>query len=117
MLSLSSHGRIILCTDAIDMRKSFDGLSAMVRNVFSMQPLSGDLFVFLNANRTLMKLLWWDTGGFCLLAKRLEQGRFRIPAPNENGGPLQVDRVMLAMIFDGIEIGNVKRLKRYTPPL
>jgi transposase len=99
------------------MRKSFDSLAAMVRNAFSMQPLSGDLFVFLNANRDFMKLLWWDTGGFCILAKRLEQGRFRIPAAPSGGGPIEVDRVVLAMIFDGIEVRNVKRLKRYVPTL
>lgn len=99
------------------MRKSFDSLSAMVRNAFSMQPLSGDLFVFLNANRDFMKLLWWDTGGFCILAKRLEQGRFRIPTAPNGGGPIEVDRAVLAMIFDGIEVRNVKRLKRYVPAL
>jgi transposase len=117
MLSLPANVRIVLCTDAVDMRKSFDGLASMVRNAFAMQPLSGDLFVFLNAKRDLMKLLWWDTGGFCLLAKRLEQGRFRIPSPSADGKPLQVDRAMLSMIFDGIEISNVKRLKRFAPTL
>lgn len=117
MLNLPAHGRIVLCTSPVDMRKSFDGLSSIVRNSFSMQPLSGDLFVFLNANRSLMKLLWWDTGGFCLLAKRLEQGRFRLPEIHDNASIMEVDRVLLAMIFDGIEVRNVKRLKRYSPPL
>jgi len=89
----------------------------MVRNAFAMQPLSGDLFVFLNANRDFMKLLWWDTGGFCILAKRLEQGRFRIPNAPTGGGPIEVDRAVLTMIFDGIEVRNIKRLQRYAPTL
>jgi transposase len=117
MLSLPANGRIVLCTTAVDMRKSFDGLSSMVRNAFAMHPLSGDLFVFLNGDRTIMKLLWWDTGGFCLLAKRLEQGRFRLPPRESDSGTMQVDRALLAMIFDGIEVRNVKRLKRYAPTL
>ena len=117
MLSLPANGRIVLCTQAVDMRKSFDGLSALVRNSLSLQPLSGDLFVFLNAKRCLMKLLWWDTGGFCLLAKRLELGRFRLPELPADGNVMHVDRAVLAMVFDGIEVRNVRRLKRYSPPL
>lgn len=117
MLNLPANGRIVLCTTAVDMRKSFDGLSAMVRNVFAMQPLSGDLFVFLNTKRDMMKLLWWDTGGFCLLAKRLEQGRFRLPSTQEGSDTIEVDRALLAMIFDGIEVQQLKRLKRYAPAL
>jgi transposase len=117
MLNLPAHGRIVLCASPVDMRKSFNGLSSIVRNSFSMQPLSGDLFVFLNSGRSLMKLLWWDTGGFCILAKRLEQGRFRLPVINKGVTTLEVDRVLLAMIFDGIEVCNVKRLKRYSPHL
>jgi len=117
MLNLPAQGRIVLCTTAVDMRKSFDGLSTIVRNSFSMQPLSGDLFVFLNAGKSMMKLLWWDTGGFCLLAKRLEQGRFRLPEVHEGATIMEVDRVLLAMIFDGVEVRDVKRLKRYSPTL
>ncbi len=117
MLSLPAHGRIVLCTSAVDMRKSFDGLASIIRNAFSMHPLSGDLFVFLNANRSFMKLLWWDTGGYCLLAKRLEQGRFRLPEVKENQSTIEVDRALLTMIFDGIEVKNMKRLKRYSPSL
>jgi transposase len=117
MLSLPTHNRIVLCTTAVDMRKSFDGLSSMVRNAFMMQPLSGDLFVFLNASRSLMKLLWWDAGGFCLLAKRLEQGRFRLPQIPEGAATMEVDHVILAMVFEGVDVRNVKRLKRYVPTL
>jgi transposase len=64
-----------------------------------------------------MKLLWWDTGGYCLLAKRLELGRFRLPEFQDGSTTMEVDRVLLAMIFDGVEVRNVKRLKRYSLPL
>lgn len=117
MIGLPAASRIHLCTVNVDMRKSFDGLSAMVRNHFFLQPLSGDLFVFLNARRNHMKILWWDTGGFCLLSKRLEQGRFHLPQVEGESAVMSVDRAILSMIFDGIEIKGIKRLKRYRPTL
>jgi transposase len=111
MLSLSSNSKIFLCRDATDMRKSYDGLSYLVENYFEQNPLGGDFFVFINKNRNRMKILFWDSGGFCLFCKRLEKGRFRFP----NGDELSIDRTCLAMILEGIDLDSVKRLPRYKP--
>ena len=59
-----------------DMRKSFDGLYALSRHELGQDPTSGHLFVFINRRATQMKVLYWDRTGFCLWAKRLEEGRF-----------------------------------------
>ena len=69
------------------------------------------LIVFINKNKNRMKILFWDSGGFCLFCKRLEKGRFRFP----NGDELSIDRACLAMILEGINLDSVKRLPRYKP--
>lgn len=68
--------RVHLYGQPVDMRKSFDGLYALTRHGLGQDPLSGRLFVFINRRATQMKVLYWDRTGFCLWAKRLEQGRF-----------------------------------------
>jgi transposase len=76
MLIPESQVRIWLYAPPTDMRKSFDGLSALVRTKLAEDPLSGQLFVFINRRRTQLKVLYFDRGGYCVWAKRLEQGRF-----------------------------------------
>lgn len=85
------------------MRKSFDGLIAVVQNHLREDPLSGTLFVFFNRRGTHLKLLAWDRTGFCLFAKRLEQGRFRLPAEDAT---LELDERALRLILDGIVLGR-----------
>ena len=70
--------RVWLYTRPTDMRKSFDGLAALVRNALQEDPTSGHLFVFLNRKRTQMKVLYFDRSGYCLWSKRLERGRFQL---------------------------------------
>lgn len=74
MLSLPPSVRIFVAVDATDMRKSFDGLASEAQRVIAQDPLSGHLFVFFNRRRTMVKVLYWDRNGFCLVAKRLERG-------------------------------------------
>ena len=76
MLSVSPERRIWLCTQPTDMRKSFDGLSALVRNHLGEDPTSGRWFAFINRRRTQMKVLAFEEGGYCVWSKRLEQGQF-----------------------------------------
>lgn len=76
MLALSGNPRIWLCTQPTDMRRSFDGLSAQVKHMLNEDPGSGALFVFINRRQTQMKCLYFETGGYCLWSKRLEQGQF-----------------------------------------
>ena len=116
MLTLPSSVRIHLATQPVDMRKSFDGLSIQVRSVLQEDPLSGHLFVFFNRTRTLVKVLWFHAGGFCLFSKRLEQGRFRLPQVQPEGGSAVVlEAVQLALLLEGIDLRAVVKRPRWEP--
>ena len=79
MLSFSRTTRVFLATQPTDMRKGFDGLFALVENVIQEDPFSGHLFVFRNARRDRLKLLWWDRDGLAIFYKRLEKGSYQFP--------------------------------------
>lgn len=76
MINFHESTKVFLCSEAIDMRLSFDGLAGMVTSYFSMNPTCGHLFVFFSRRRDRMKLLFWDREGFVLYYKRLERGTF-----------------------------------------
>ncbi|MDP2794790.1 MAG: IS66 family insertion sequence element accessory protein TnpB [Sulfurisoma sp.] len=95
---------VYVAAEAIDMRKSIDGLATWVQNSLPVSPLSGSLFVFFNRGRDKVKLLWWDRHGFWLAYKRLERGRFRIPAAH------QLTLTDLTLVLEGIDLG-VARFK------
>ncbi|NLT71350.1 MAG: IS66 family insertion sequence element accessory protein TnpB [Verrucomicrobiaceae bacterium] len=82
MISLSSATRIFIVTGATDMRKSFNGLYGIVAHQLHENPLSGHVFVFCNASRNRIKLLFWDGSGLWVCAKRLERGRFSPASTN-----------------------------------
>jgi transposase len=113
MLRPPASTRIFLCASAADMRRSFDGLAFLTREVIGQEPLSGHLFVFRNRRGDRMKILWWDGDGLAIFYKRLERGLFQFPAPREDGS-VEIDAAMLAMIFDGIDVTTVKRRTRYS---
>jgi transposase len=98
---------VYVAADAIDMRKSIDGLAALVQESMPVSPLSGTLFVFFNRGRDKVKLLWWDRHGFWLAYKRLERGRFRLPAAR------QLTLTDLTLVLEGID-PSVRRLKSVT---
>ena len=110
MIGWSGQGRIYLCRAATDMRKSFDGLSGLVRGTFDRDPLSGDLFVFMNRRRDLVKILYWDRDGFAMWAKRLERGRFMLPSSSEP----EVDRATLVLLMEGVKARVLFRSPRWT---
>jgi transposase len=117
MLSLSPAIRIFLCLDTVDLRKSFDGLSALVRQALAADPLSGHWFVFRNRRGDRLKILAWEEDGWCLWYKRLEAGVFRFPPPAADGPPrVEVRAAELAMLLDGVEVDRVPRRKRYHRP-
>lgn len=95
-----------------DMRKSFDGLYALVRNALRQDPLSGALFVFINRRATQTKVLYWDRTGFCVWAKRLEQGR--LVSDWHSMRDREMDWTGLKLLLEGIEPG--RRRKRYRAP-
>ncbi len=112
MLSLRYGTRIFISTEPTDMRKGFDGLSAIVEHGWNTSPLSGDLFVFSNRRQTLLKLLYWDSDGYAIWHKRLERGTFRIPPPTTEGR-IELTAAKLAMILEGIDIQHTRKRKRY----
>lgn len=79
MIGLPGAVRVFLYRGAADMRKSYDGLSGLVREQFGASLFSGALFVFVNRRRTQVKVLYWDRDGLVVWAKRLERGTFGLP--------------------------------------
>ena len=104
--------RVFVYGQPTDMRKSFDGLYALVRNALAQDPLSGALFVFINRRGTQTKVLYWDRTGFCGWAKRLEQGR--LVSDWRSMRDRQMDWTELKLLLEGIEPG--RRRKRYEMP-
>lgn len=104
--------RVHLYGQPVDMRQSFDGLSALTRQELGQNPLSGRLFVFINRRATQMKVLYWDRTGFCVWAKRLEQGRFL--SDWHRVTTQEMDWTGLKLLLEGIEPKVVR--KRYKQP-
>ena len=97
--------RIFLAAGATDLRKSFEGLSDLVRHRFQEDPLSGHLFVFVNRTRTRLKLLYWDGSGLWCCAKRLQQGCFSWPrTTTEESGALRIVAEELTLLLSGIDL-------------
>lgn len=94
------------------MRKSFDGLSGLVRNHMNGDPHTGDVFVFVNRVRTHIKLLYWDGDGFVLFYKRLECGTFAIAASDVRTQELRRDELVL--MLEGIDRIDTRRRLRYS---
>jgi transposase len=116
VLSPARPGRVFLCATPTDMRKSFDGLSAVVRDHLKQDPLAGDLFVFRNRRGDRLKLLYWDEDGLAVWAQGLEEGTFQFPAPDSDNSAVEVKATELARILGGIERRSVERRKRYQRP-
>ncbi|TXK20934.1 IS66 family insertion sequence element accessory protein TnpB [Pontibacter qinzhouensis] len=113
MLSLSSSHSYYLYAAAVDMRKSFDGLCGLIRNQTDKNPASGEVFVFLNRSRTLLKLLHWEHGGFVLYYKRLEQGTFTPPLLPGAGNRIRWPELVL--MIEGIQVERSIQKLRYGP--
>ena len=94
--------RIFVCTTPQDMRKSFDTLAAVVRDVLGQQPEDGALYVFLGKSPTRLKVLWFDRNGYCLLAKRLHRAVFRGPEPQGSSPSVRIDAEALAALLSGV---------------
>ena len=113
-MTLPSSVRIYVASDATDLRRGFDGLSALTRSVIGVEPMSGHLFVFLNRRRNRIKILVWDRTGFLLLYKKLERGTFRIAsAPGAGKRHVEVDAGELTLMLEGLDLRNARRQKRW----
>jgi transposase len=113
MISVPVAVRIFVSAVPTDMRKSFDGLHAIVTNEFTMDVLSGDYFVFFNRALDRCKILTWDRDGLVVWAKRLERGRFQRPLDSASGLAIEIDATTLSMILGGADLRNGQRRKRY----
>ena len=101
MIGPPTNMRIWLAAGFTDMRSGFDGLAAKVQLALTADPFSGHIFVFRGKRGHLIKLLWWDGQGLCLLAKRLERGRFVWPAADS--GQVHLSTAQLSMLLEGID--------------
>lgn len=105
MLSFNGSLRVYVAIEPCDMRKSFNGLSALVTEKLKGDPLSGAAFLFTNKRRTLIKILYWDGTGMWVVCKRLERGTFSWPRHVEAGKhKLSLKPTALAMLTDGIDL-------------
>jgi transposase len=115
MLSFPGQTQVYLCTAAVDLRKSFDGLCGLVDSVFQRDVLDGQLFLFMNKRRDRIKALWWDRDGLAIWYKRLERGCFEMPRTGGDVPQLELDATELAMLLGGVALASVKRRKRFAP--
>jgi transposase len=106
-----SQVRVWLYNRPTDMRKSYDGLSALVKNKLKEDPLSGQLFVFINRKGKQCKVLYFDRSGYCIWSKRLEQGQFHTNAVDSIKQTLSLTD--LKLIIEGIDTRSVRQHKRY----
>jgi transposase len=116
MLTLPSSVRVYLAAEPVDLRRGHDGLVAIVRSEWRLNPFDGHLFVFLGRRLDRVKILVWDRNGFVLYYKRLSQGRFRMPRVAPKAERVELDATTLAMMLDGIDVKYVSRPSVWAPP-
>lgn len=109
MFGLGTATRIYLAAGATDMRKSFEGLYGLVRDRLLCDPLSGHVFLFSNAQRNRLKLLFWDGSGLWVCAKRLEKGRFRWPEVASDQVKIVLSQEELVLLLGGIDLSQTQR--------
>jgi len=109
MIPFGHVTRIFVATTPADMRRSFNGLSELVRMELGENPLSGHLFIFSNKRHTLLKILVWDSGGYWVCGKRLEAGTFSWPAPQPGETKVRVSAEELAMLLGGLDWTATRR--------
>jgi len=114
MFSLTSSLHFSLYTLPTDMRKSFDGLCGIVQDKLNRNPMNGEVFVFINKARNKIKLLHWESGGFVLYYKRLEEGTIEVPLPPSKAQSFSIYWSELMLMIEGISLREVKKRKRFS---
>ena len=112
MFSLNDSMRYLLYSEPTDMRKSYHTLSGLVTNNLGLNVRDGDVFIFINKARNRIKLLHMEPGGLVIYSKLLEEGRFRLPARDQNLASLKMNWVDLVMMVEGVIDEPSRRLKR-----
>ena len=109
MFGVGPATRIYLAAGATDMRKNFEGLFGLARDRLACDPLSGHVFVFANAQRNRLKLLFWDGSGLWVCAKRLEKGRFCWPEAKAGEAKILLTAEELTLLVGGIDLVATRR--------
>jgi len=113
MMHLPASVRVYLCLSPCDMRRSFDGLHALVRDHLQLDPFAGHLYLFANKRRDRLKILYWDRDGFAIWAKRLEEGTYAIPSGARDATRSEITIEELGALLSGIDLSSAARRKRY----
>ena len=118
MFALTPRHRFFLYQDSCDMRKGFNGLSGLVRNETDADPLSGDVFIFINRSRTTMKLLVFEGDGYLLYHKRLAAGSFQkqLTLQPATQATFAIDYNQLHFLLRGVDLRHIKQRKRFSLP-
>jgi transposase len=117
MFSVPGQVKIFVALQPVDMRRGFEGLSALVQQTLEQDPLSGHLFLFRNRRRDRLKILFWDGDGYALFYKRLARGTFELPVPQDpEASSIEIRGSELSMLLDGIELQGRRRRPRYERP-
>jgi transposase len=118
VLTLPPSTRVFVATQPADMRRSFDGLLALVRDFLGHEdPLAGHLFVFRNKRGDRLKVIWWDRDGLAIFYKRLEEGSYTFPAATGDAAQIEMTAADLQLVLQGIDPAKVHRAKRYRRPV
>ncbi len=113
MIHLPASVRVYLCTSPCDMRRSFDGLHALVTGAMQLDAFAGHLFVFANRRRDRVKILYWDRDGFAVWAKRLEEGTYAMPFEDDGERRREITAQELGALLSGIDLSQASRRRRY----
>jgi|SRR5215469_7736858 len=113
MLAMGAATRIYVATGATDMRKGFCGLEGLIRERLESDPTSGHIFLFANARRNRLKLVYFDGSGLWVCAKRMERGRLRWPEPSSNAHRVQLSQEQFALLIGGIDLGQTRERRWY----
>ena len=113
MLTLAHNTRIYVYLPAADLRKSFDGLTGLVRSAFAADPRDGSWFLFFNKRRDRLKILAWEPDGFSIWYKRLEAGSFEALRGADAADTLELDATALTLLLSGVSLGTAQRRKRF----
>lgn len=113
MIHLPASVRVYLCLTPTDMRRSFDGLHALVRDHLQLDAFAGHLYIFSNRRKDRLKVIYWDRDGFAVWAKRLEEGSFAIPAGEPGSTRIEITTEELGAVLSGIDLQQATRRKRY----
>lgn len=113
MFSLCEAHTYYLCPHPVDMRKGFDTLSGEVRNNMRRDPLSGEVFIFINKARNTIKLLHWEKGGLVLYHKRLEEGTIELPKYDKITSSYLLNWSNLVFMIEGVKTTSIIRKKRF----